>query len=116
MKHLYKLVVILLLTTPITSFAEDDNNCEPKKTHSTMKGMMGMSAEQKKQHLRSMQAHMLLMHDYSNKILAEKDPIKAQKLKDQQLELMQAHMKKMMAHKKKMMEKHHKMMKKERED
>ncbi|NOQ35585.1 MAG: hypothetical protein GQ569_06785 [Methylococcaceae bacterium] len=118
MKPLYKTLAISLLLIPALSFAADDENCE-KKDHSAMKsGMMGkmsmMTPEQKKQHMRSMQAHMLQMHDYANKILAEKDPLKAQKLKDEQLELMQAHMMKMMAHKQKMKEKHHKMMKKEK--
>lgn len=114
MKHLYKALAVSLLLLPVTGFTADDKESEQKETHSGMEGgMMGMmsmmSDEQRKQHLRSMQAHMLLMHDYSNRILAEKDPKKAQQLKDEQLELMEAHMKQMMEHKNKMM-KHHKMM------
>ncbi len=60
-------------------------------------GMMGgMSEEKKDMHMRSMQAHMLQMHDLSDQILAEKDPKKKQQLKDTQLELMKAHMSQMM--------------------
>ena len=54
------------------------------------------------EHLKEMQTHMLLMHDLSNKILAEKDPKKQQALKDQQLEVMRAHIADRMA-------KHHQM-------
>ena len=47
--------------------------------------------------MEEMQTHMLLMHDLSNKILAETDPKKQAALKNQQLELMKAHHKQMMA-------------------
>lgn len=51
------------------------------------------------EHLRKKQEHMLMMHDLSNKILAEKDPNQQQALKDQQLELMKAdHMRMMSMH------------------
>ncbi len=118
MKHLYKALAVSLLLIPAAGFASDDEACEKKSAHAGMKGgmMHMMSDEQKKQHMRSMQAHMLMMHDYANRILAEKDPKKAQKLKDEQLELMMAHMKQMMEHKKKMMEKHHKKMQKKDDD
>jgi len=63
---------------------------------------MGMNDEQMTEHMRGMQEHMLMMHDLSNKILAETDTTKKQALKDQQLELMKAHhqqmMSKMMGH------------------
>lgn len=66
------------------------------------RGMMGMNDEQMTEHMRGMQEHMLMMHDLSNKILAETDTTKKQALKDQQLELMKAHhqqmMSKMMGH------------------
>lgn len=114
MKHLYKILAVSLLLVPVASFAADDKVCE-KKAHSGMKSGM-MTDEQKKQHMRGMQAHMLKMHDYSNRILAEKDPEKAQKLKDEQLELMLAHKKQMKEHKKKMKEKHHKMMMKKNKE
>jgi hypothetical protein len=61
-------------------------------------GGMGMTEEQKNQHLKTMQESMLQMHQLSNEILAEKDPVKKQKLKDQQLELMKAHHEQMMQH------------------
>lgn len=68
-----------------------------------MHGMMaGMTDEQKTEHLKGMQEHMLKMHDLSNQILAEKDPAKKEQLKTQQLELMKAHHEEMM-------EKHHQM-------
>ena len=68
------------------------------------KGKMHMSPEQMDAHMRAMQEHMLTMHDYSNKILAEKDPAKKEKLKAEQLELMKAHHMQMMAHRKQMKE------------
>lgn len=68
--------------------------------------MGNMDPAQMKDHLKAKQEHMLMMHDLSNKILAEKDPQKQQALKDQQLELMKAHQMKMMSvhHGKKTME------------
>jgi hypothetical protein len=65
--------------------------------HHGMGGMMaGMTEEQKDQHLRSMQEHMLKMHDLSNQILAEKDAATKEGLKKQQLDLMKAHHTQMM--------------------
>jgi len=95
----------------INSFAKD----MPKMQHS-MQGMQGqgkmqMSEEQKEMHMRSMQAHMLMMHDYANNILSEKDLKKKQALKDEQLELMKAHHMQMKAHREKMMKMHQNMMK-----
>ncbi len=83
---------------------------KPKMSHS-MSGMKGqMSEEQKDARMRSMQEHMLTMHDYSNKILNETDPDKKQKLKDEQFELMKAHHMQMMTHHKKMKKMHQNMM------
>jgi len=59
---------------------------------------MGMMGGMDEKHLRAMQEHMLMMHDYSNQILAEKDPAKQAQLKNQQLELMKAHHVQMMQH------------------
>lgn len=87
-------------------FAQD----KPNMQHS-MQGQMKMSEEQRNIHLRSMQAHMLMMHDYANKILSEKNPKKKQILKDEQLELMKAHHMQMKAHREKMMKMHQNMMK-----
>ena len=66
-------------------------------------GMMAnMTDEQKEQHMRSMQEHMLKMHDLSNQILAEKDATKKEALKKQQIDLMKSHHAEMM-------ERHHQM-------
>lgn len=114
MKHLYKSTAVLLLLLPIsmTSFA-----AEPQKAEEPMKemgmsqgmGMMGgMTEEQKNEHLRSMQEHMLTMHDLSNQILSEKDPAKKEVLKKQQLDLMKAHHAQMMQHRQHKMQEHKK--------
>lgn len=71
--------------------------------------MMSMSDEQLEVRMKSMQAHMLMMHELVNQILAESDPVKKQDLKDRQIELMKAHHKKMMAMHKPKMSQHHKM-------
>ncbi len=84
-----------------------------KMQHSmkNMDSMMPMSKELMDAHMRAMQEHMLKMHDYSNKILAEKNPAKRQKLKTEQLELMKTHHKQMMIHRQKMKQMHQNMMK-----
>ncbi len=57
-----------------------------------MHGMMaGMTDEEKEKHMRSMQEHMLKMHDLSNRILAEPDSAKKEALKTEQIQLMKAH-------------------------
>lgn len=108
MKHLYKAVTICLLSLPFAMAAYampgmDDHQGMPGKPMPEM-GMHGdmMGDMLSPEHLKEMQAHMLLMHDLSNKILAEKDPKKQQALKDQQLEVMKAHIADRMA-------KHHQM-------
>ena len=99
-----KTLSALILSTAFLSaatHAEDDM----KKDHAmkgsmrsmpSQNGMMKMSPEMMAQKLRAKQNHMLQMHDYSNRILNEKDPAKKQQLKDEQLELMKAHHQKMM--------------------
>jgi hypothetical protein len=121
MKHLYRSTATLLLLLPLSmvSFA-----AEPQKTAEPMQGMdmsknqgtdtgkhqgmgmMGMMGGMSEERLRSMQEHMLMMHDYSNKILAEKDPAKKAQLKNQQLELMKAHQAQMMQHHQQMTQEH----------
>jgi hypothetical protein len=100
MKHLYKTTAALLLLLPLsaTSFAvEPQKAAEPMQPGMnmgqgmSMGNMSGMTLEQKDQHMRAMQEHMLKMHDLSNQILAETDPAKKEELKNQQLELMKTH-------------------------
>ena len=103
MNNFYKSIAIALLLLPFSmvSFAADQEKpAEPQKAAEPMKhGMMGdMTDEQ----LLSMQEHMLMMHDLSNQILAEKDPAKKEQLKKQQRDLMKAHHAEMMSS-------HHKM-------
>lgn len=116
-------VLVLLATANNVSYAEDkmmdmQKGNAPKQGMKMGKGMgmMGnMTEEQRDMHMRSMQAHMLKIHDLSNQILAEKDPVKKQELKEEQLKLMKAHMSQMMNMKKNMMQspKHKQMMQKE---
>ncbi len=98
MRHLYKLTAILLLVMPISMVsyaAESPKAADPVKGM----GMMGgMTEEQQTEHMRAMQEHMLLMHDLSNQILAEKDPAKKELLKKQQLDLMKSHHVQIMEH------------------
>lgn len=94
-------VLILSTLLPLTgiSYAQQPTHQGP------MSGdMMGMEHGVGKmdpakltEHLKKRQEQMLLIHDLSNKILAEKDPQKQQALKDQQLELMRAHHMEMMS-------------------
>ena len=60
-----------------------------------MGGMGEMSPEEMDKKMRSMQDHMLKMHDLSNQILSEKNLQKKLALKDKQLDLMKKHMEKM---------------------
>jgi hypothetical protein len=120
MKHLYKATAALLLLLPVgmNSYAADPQKAEapmPMKEmgmHQGMgmgMGMMGgMTEEQKNEHMRAMQEHMLKMHDLSNQILSEKDPAKKESLKNQQLELMKAHHAQMMEHRQQKMQEHKK--------
>ncbi len=108
MRLLYKSTAVLLLLLPmsIISYA-----AEPQKTDEPMKemGMGGMTEEQKNEHLRTMQEHMLQIHDLSNQILSEKDQAKKEALKNQQLELMKAHhAQKMQHHRQQKMQEHKK--------
>jgi hypothetical protein len=111
MKHTHKFTAALLLILPMTmtSFAAEppkaNEQIKPIGMHHGMGMGMGMMGGMTEEHLRSMQEHMLKMHDLSNQILAEKDPAKKESLKNEQLELMKAHQAKMMeAHQQKMQE------------
>jgi hypothetical protein len=100
MKHLYKSIVALSLLLPLgatTSFAEVPQKvAEPVQSGVDINQGMGagtkgiMTLEQKDQHLRAMQDQMLIMHNLSNQILAETDPVKKEELKNQQLQLMKS--------------------------
>ncbi len=110
MKHLYKSTAVLLLLLPISMIS---SAAEPQKADEPMKemgmGMMGgMTEEQKNEHMRTMQEHMLKMHDLSNQILSEKDTAKKEALKNQQLELMKAHHAQMREHRQQKMQGHKK--------
>lgn len=116
MKHFYQSTAALLLLLPISMISgaeEAPKAAEPMKEmampHNMGMGMMaGMTEEQKNEHLRGMQEHMLIMHDLSNKILAEQDAEKKEALKNQQLELMKAHHAQMMEHRQQKKEQHQK--------
>lgn len=94
-------VLILSALLPLTgiSYAQQPSHQGPMS--GDMMGMehgMGkMDPAKLTEHLKKRQEQMLLIHDLSNKILAEKDPQKQQALKDQQLELMRAHHMEMMS-------------------
>ncbi|MFU8787630.1 MAG: hypothetical protein ACNA7G_01290 [Methylobacter sp.] len=101
---LLKPTAALLLLMPISMINAAE---EPKKaaepaqemtSHQGMDMMNGMTEEQKDQHLRARQEQMLMIHDLSNKILAEPDAEKKEELKKQHRELMKAHHAQMMGH------------------
>ena len=102
MKNFAKLIMplVILLSFSTTGYALDEKM--DMKKHHAMKGMgggmgmMNMTEEQKEQHMRAMQEHMLSMHDLSNRILAEKNPETQKKPKEEQLQLMKVHHQKMM--------------------
>jgi hypothetical protein len=106
MKQYHKSILPLMLLLPMSMAGVAETSQQPKAPMDEMKmesgmgmGMMGdMTEEQMEQHLRSMQDHMLAMHDLSNQILAEKDAAKKEQLKNQQLQLMKAHRAQMMEH------------------
>jgi hypothetical protein len=108
MKNGYQAIAgfILFMMIAAASNAEDVQKSAPMPMkgmgmgmHHGKGGMMaGMTDVQKDQHMRSMQEHMLKMHDLSNQILAEKDTAKKEQLKTQQLQLMKEHHAQMMEH------------------
>jgi hypothetical protein len=104
-KFLLSTATLLFLTQiSMAAFAAD-----PQKAPEPMPGMkmhhgMGMMGGMTDEKLQGMQEHMLMLHDLSNQILAEKDSAKKQALKKQQLDMMKAHHSEMM-------QKHQKMMK-----
>ena len=86
------LFITALLTLSAASYAQ-----EPAMGDGMGHDMSKMDPAKMTEQMKSKQEHMLMMHDLSNKILAEQDPQKQQALKDQQLELMKAHHMQMMS-------------------
>jgi hypothetical protein len=100
MKNLSRFVVSLLLSLPLGAgcFAEDTQKPVEPPHNATPPQVMGkgMMEEQQDARLRAMQDRMLMVHDLSNKILAEQDPVKKEEMKKQQLDLMKSHRQQMM--------------------
>lgn len=95
MKILARLITIFVLVcNSQVSAAVEQTQSEPE---------MKMDESKMMAHLKMKQEQMLKIHDLSNKILAETDPMKKQALKDQQLELIKVeHMQMMSMHHSKM--------------
>ena len=108
MKHLKPIAALLLLMpiSMVNAAEETPKAAEPTQEMASHKGMGGMTEAQKDEHMRAKQEQMLLMHDLSNKILAEQEPTKKEELKKQQFELMKAHHAQMMEHRQERKEKH----------
>lgn len=125
MKHIKKTTTALFLILPLSLAAQTEAPPSPEthKPSTDMSkgmgmqhgmGMMGgMTEEQKDEHLKRMQEHILQMHDLSNRILAEKDPAKKEQLKNEQLQLMKAHHAQKMQHRMENMQKRQQMHKME---
>lgn len=100
MKHLLKIFIFSSLI-PFSAICSAEQSKESNMNDGmTMDaGQQAMDPAKMEAQLKERQAHLLAMHDLSNKILAETDPAKQQILKDQQLELMKAeHTKSMSRH------------------
>jgi len=96
MKTTLKYIAAALLISPIcsTGFAEEQQAQPSPGRHQMggMGGMMGnMTEEQREQHIRQAQEHMLKMHELSNQILAAKDDKERERLKEEQRKLMREH-------------------------
>ncbi len=104
MKTSLKCIAAALLISPICSIglAEEQTPQPPSGQHQMgamkggmggmMGGMMGsMTEEQREQHIRQAQDHMLKMHELMNQILAAKDDKERERLKEEQRKLMREH-------------------------
>lgn len=110
MKNFHKIIILSALL-PFSAICSAEPPKDPVTTDAKMmeRDKAPMDPIKMEAHLKEIQAHQLMMHDLSNKILAETDPAKQQALKDQQLELMKTqHMKMMSEHQGRSM--HHKKM------
>ena len=108
MKTIYKTMPLLIGLLFLSMVSHAGQTEKSKESAGTMKmqggmgkhqgmGMMGnMTEQEKEQHLRTMQEHMLKMHELSNKILAETNPAKKEELKNEQLQLMKKYYGQMM--------------------
>lgn len=83
----YSLILSIFLA-PTASFANSYDNLDRNAPKPPPPSHARITPEQQKEHLIKIQAHNLKMHALSNQILAETDPVKAQKLKDEQIDLM----------------------------
>lgn len=104
MKFLTQLMLVSVLLVSVTesTLAEESQAVvQSQEAAKPMPGMgqkhkmgmsgQGMSDEQRDQHLRAKQEHLLKMHELSTQILAETDPAKQEALKVQQRQLMKEH-------------------------
>ena len=113
MKTSLKCIVAALLISPICSIGSaEEQTPRPSPGQHQMKGMKGgmggmggmmggmggmggmmgsMTEEQREQHIRQAQDHMLKMHELMNQILAAKDDKERERLKEEQRKLMREH-------------------------
>jgi hypothetical protein len=108
MKSMLKCMAATLLLAPLcsTGFAAEEQKPQPAPTGpAQMDGMMGgMSEEQMDQRIRSMQEHMLKIHDLMHQIRDAKDEKERERLKEEQRKLMKAHHRMMQQHMQQMMQ------------
>ncbi len=97
LKTLTLSALILFSANSIAEQAPQHATSPAEKSNKAMQHDMAGMGHGNPEHMQEMQAHILMMHDLSNKILAETDPKQQQALKDQQLELMKAHHAQMMS-------------------
>jgi hypothetical protein len=101
----YTAAALVLASIGSTGFAEEPQSQPSTGQHQMggnmgmggmggMGGMMGnMSDEQREEHIRQAQDHMLKMHELMNQILAAKDDKERERLKEEQRKLMREHQK-----------------------
>jgi hypothetical protein len=97
MKTGYKVLGMVLLAACSFNLGAQEQPVEAKtpinvKKPEVLPSKMGdMTEVQKDQYLHAMQDHLLEMHELSDRIIAEQDPVKKQVLKDQQFRMMKLH-------------------------
>jgi len=116
MQHVYKSIVVLLLsaTASMSVYAQYkpmNINASKDSAKSMNKSMdMGMSEEMKDKKAQAIQKYILQRDELSDQIRDEQNAGKKQALMAEQLELIKAHEEKKRAMKKKMMKKRHQKM------